>query len=91
MQPQQKPPQARRGRPRKARRRAVRRLSHRLPEFGAHIGKSRMTLWRWLRSGRLKFVQPVPGGPIEIPISEYVRLGYVPSIDELDHLTGETT
>jgi hypothetical protein len=85
-----KPQQAKkaRGRPRKPPP-GARRLSHRLTEFGAHIGKSRMTLWRWLHAGKLRYVQPVPGGPIEVPITEYLRLGYVESLDELDRLLGE--
>jgi hypothetical protein len=74
---------ARVGRPRKAPP-AVPRLSHKLNEFGARIGKSRMTLWRWMRAGKLRYVQPTPGSPREVPISEYVRLGYVETVDQVN-------
>jgi hypothetical protein len=63
----------------------VRRLSHPLNEFAARVGKSRPTIRRWMNKKRLRYVQPNgPGTPREIPTSEYQRLGYVASLDEIE-------
>jgi hypothetical protein len=74
---------AKRGRPRKVLP-PPRRLSHKLTEFGARVGRSRMTVWRWIKNGRVRVVLPPAGGPPEIPVTEYIRLGYLQTLDHLD-------
>jgi hypothetical protein len=72
-----------RGRPPKSPPR-VRRLSHFVDEWCVATGASRAKAFRWMKTGRLNFIQPGgPGSPREIPVSEYVRLAFVKSVDEL--------
>jgi hypothetical protein len=72
-----------RGRPRKSPPK-VRRLSHKIPEWCGSTGWSRAKAFRWMATGKLKYIQPGgPGTEREIPTTEYPRLGYVRSVDEL--------
>jgi excisionase family DNA binding protein len=43
-------------------------------EFARRLGVSRVTVWRLMRAGRLRFVRISPT-LIRIPITEYERLG----------------
>jgi hypothetical protein len=63
-----------RGRPRKAR--PLRRLADTITQFHERTGISRAKIWRDMAAGKLKFVQPTPGGVRRIPYSEYARLGF---------------
>jgi hypothetical protein len=76
-------PKRKRGRPRKAPPK-VRRLGHSIPEWCATTNKSRSTAERWISNGKLKCIQPGgPGSPRIIPTSEYVRHGFVETVDEV--------
>lgn len=77
---QRKNPNSRRGRPRKV----YPRLSHRVAEWCGRVGWSRSKTFEEMAAGRLRYRQDRPGGPREIFTSEYVRLGYVQSLDELN-------
>ena len=70
----------RRGRPRKL----YRRLTHRTQEWCGRTGWSRSKTFEQMAAGKLHYRQDAPGAPREIFTSEYLRLGFVSSLDELD-------
>ena len=69
----------RRGSPRKV----YPRLTHRVPEWVGRTGRSRSKTFEQMAAGKLRYRQDAPGAPREIFTSEYVRLGFVGSLDEL--------
>jgi excisionase family DNA binding protein len=42
--------------------------------FAQHLGVSRVTIWRWMREGKLRYVRLGPS-LVRIPITEIERLG----------------
>jgi hypothetical protein len=77
---QRKNPNSRRGRPRKV----YPRLTHRVSEWDARTGWSRSKTFEQMAAGKLRYRQDHSGGPREIFTTEYVRLGFVRSLDELN-------
>jgi len=75
-------PRRPRGRPRKVPK-LVLPFSHSLDEWSARTGESVPTLWRRMRAGKVRYVQTTPGAPRRIPCSEYLRLGYFESLEQL--------
>jgi hypothetical protein len=71
----------RRGRPRRA---LPKKTADKVSAFCARTGKSRSTAFRMMERGLLRYVQVAPGGPREIPFSEYDRLGYDRPDDDSD-------
>jgi hypothetical protein len=70
----------RRSRPRKP----IVPLVHHVPDWCAHTKWSRSKTFEKMAAGELRFRQDKPGGPREIFTSEYLRLGFVNSLDELN-------
>jgi hypothetical protein len=58
-------------------------LAHRISEWRRRTGESRSTILERIRSGDLKVVKGPATSPYRILTSEYLRLGYVQSLDEL--------
>jgi hypothetical protein len=56
--------------------RRVRKTHDTVAEYMQRTGASRSTVNRRMKTGKLKFVQDVPGGLRRIPHSEYGRVGY---------------
>ena len=72
-----------RGRPRKATRRRPP-LVHKIRQWVDNTGDCRATVRRKIERGELRALPSEgPGKPRKILTSEYVRLGYVTSLDEL--------
>jgi hypothetical protein len=61
-----------------------RRLAHRVSEWCQRTGMSRTIAFERMATGQLRYLQLTPGGPRDIPTTEYLRLGYVQSLDELN-------
>jgi excisionase family DNA binding protein len=64
----------------KRRRRAPRRPGidfHSASEFARRLGIGRTTVWRLMKTGRLRFFRVSPH-IVRIPVSEYARLSYQP-------------
>jgi hypothetical protein len=59
-------------------------LSARVPEWCARTGWSRAKTFEQMAAGKLRYRQDAPGAPREIFTSEYVRLGFVSSLDQLN-------
>jgi hypothetical protein len=73
--------QRKRGRPRRP---LPKKTADKVSAFCARTGKSRSTAFRMMERGLLRYVQVAPGGPREIPFSEYDRLGYDRPDDDSD-------
>jgi excisionase family DNA binding protein len=48
-----------------------------LSDFARHLGVSRVTVWRWIRSGRLRHIR-LSSMLVRIPVSEVERLARQP-------------
>jgi len=53
-----------------------------VPALAEHLGVSRVTVWRWYKTGRIKGVRFTPTGNIKIPEEDVDRL-----LEQLESLT----
>ena len=58
-------------------------LTDTVEEWCTRTGDSPATVFRKMKAGRLRYIQNEKKAPRRIPHSEYVRHGYVQSLDDL--------